>query len=362
MAVPATTGQMRTRLEDMEIGDYIPCSYKGSGTDAGSLYALGDPNKVEIVDPAVNIDGMFYFIKVARGKLIADRCVRTAISWNNLNLSGWMDGAKVSNVARGKTVTASSTYSDSGGTASASALVNGSTTIGGYSGWWAPSNGDKNPWVKIDLEYTYNVNKFRVYFGAATDKVVVKVSTNNIDFIPVATILNSKAADTWEEVTIETPAPARYVMFDGATVDNSYGYNVMRLYEVEVMAADQFPESARVRLPTGGVGYMGEHNTVVAEDTTYLGYGAFPSNNEWDTLVVGFPPDKIQEGMTLDNVFDVSTFRTLTTDVLAKGITHPHVYRVTRGGTLNRPHWVAFIASGSRSSLTGVRPLIEYEE
>ena len=78
MPVPATKGQLRTTVKDMEIGDYIACRYKSTGTNvAGNLSELGRATGTEIsVKGSITPDGVFYFVKVDKGLLIADRVIQ----------------------------------------------------------------------------------------------------------------------------------------------------------------------------------------------------------------------------------------------------------------------------------------------
>lgn len=93
MPVPATSGQLRTKLEDMQIGDYIACKYTASSGAAGSFSDLGGIVDTEI--PVASSDtpnGYFYFIKVDKGLLLADKVVQHSVSWNTLNKGGFISG------------------------------------------------------------------------------------------------------------------------------------------------------------------------------------------------------------------------------------------------------------------------------
>lgn len=93
MPAPATSGQLRTKLEDMQIGDYIACKYTASSGKAGSFSDLGGIVDTEIPVTSINVpNGYFYFIKVNKGLLIADRVVQHSISWNTLNAAGFIEG------------------------------------------------------------------------------------------------------------------------------------------------------------------------------------------------------------------------------------------------------------------------------
>jgi len=94
MAHPILTE--KTTIEDMEIGDCIPCRYKAPVSGAvGEFSELGTCNAAEISKNGnvATPDGKFYFIKVDKGLLVADRVVQTDISWKTLNDAGLIDGA-----------------------------------------------------------------------------------------------------------------------------------------------------------------------------------------------------------------------------------------------------------------------------
>ena len=94
MAHPILTE--KPTIEDMENwGIRIPCRYKAQVSGAaGGLFLNSAPvlpqkflKKVNVTTP----DGNFYFIKVDKGLLIADRVVQTNISWETLNNNGFID-------------------------------------------------------------------------------------------------------------------------------------------------------------------------------------------------------------------------------------------------------------------------------
>ncbi|PVC75086.1 hypothetical protein C2I27_04155 [Priestia megaterium] len=96
MPEPNTGGQLRTNITDMQVGDYIPCSYIANlaTNRRGYLVELGVSSKQEIPIPAnALVDGKFYFIKVDKGLLVSDRVVQTSISWNTLNSAQLVEGA-----------------------------------------------------------------------------------------------------------------------------------------------------------------------------------------------------------------------------------------------------------------------------
>lgn len=93
MPVPVTQGQLRTKLEDMQIGDYISCRYKAASGAVGLFSELGTCTAAEIpVTGTATPDGLFYFIKADKGLLIADRVIQHSISWNTINAVRLIEG------------------------------------------------------------------------------------------------------------------------------------------------------------------------------------------------------------------------------------------------------------------------------
>jgi WD40 repeat protein len=86
MAVPNTTGVMRTNLADMQIGDYIPCTYNIPSINIpGCFYNLGENKGIEIPYAGINAQdqyGLFYFVKVDKGTCVADRVIHNSVKWD----------------------------------------------------------------------------------------------------------------------------------------------------------------------------------------------------------------------------------------------------------------------------------------
>jgi hypothetical protein len=91
---PYNLGIERKSLTDMQIGDYIPCTYvAGTSGAIGTFSNLGVLTGTEIpVTSSATPNGMFYWIKVDKGLLVSDRCVQSSISWDTLNTNGFIEG------------------------------------------------------------------------------------------------------------------------------------------------------------------------------------------------------------------------------------------------------------------------------
>jgi hypothetical protein len=92
MPVPATIGQLRSKIEEMGIGDYIKTNY----TKQTNTISLGDKGYTEYPlegsDWSTASNGFFYFIKVARGLLVSDRTIFHSVTWVALNNNKLIEG------------------------------------------------------------------------------------------------------------------------------------------------------------------------------------------------------------------------------------------------------------------------------
>ena len=103
MAVPSTTGSLRTTLASMNIGDYIAFNYDTTATGvAGVVSNIGTATGIEIPTsgiaiPNVTNGNLAYFLKVREGMCISDRVVQNSISYNTLNSAKYIEGKIQSN-------------------------------------------------------------------------------------------------------------------------------------------------------------------------------------------------------------------------------------------------------------------------
>lgn len=180
----------KTKIEDMEIGDCIPCRYYAltSGT-AGLFSHLGtwpSNNEIPLLGSATP-NGLFYFIKVDKGLLIADRAVQHSISWNALNSARYIEG-KYSNTTSmyagitNNVLLNSVNYTSNFTLASSTSLsVTGRSTTAG-NGQWNRSlpitNNVSSFYLKFKLKQIANGVEFYLHHNNAT--------TNNIVYISIS--------------------------------------------------------------------------------------------------------------------------------------------------------------------------------
>ncbi|WP_339169361.1 hypothetical protein MKX75_09075 [Paenibacillus sp. FSL R5-0341] len=96
MAAPATTGQLREKLSDMEIGDYIVWKY--DNTISGYIFGGSTTGYTEIPLTGNPLASMplkyfWYAIKVDKGLLIADRVISNTVAWDWLNSNKFVEGS-----------------------------------------------------------------------------------------------------------------------------------------------------------------------------------------------------------------------------------------------------------------------------
>ncbi|TPG68724.1 hypothetical protein EEL31_10325 [Brevibacillus laterosporus] len=100
MPRPKSNGELRTDIESMNIGDYVPCTYTATSDKVGRFENVGVITGDELViersgASLTNPNGYFYFIKVDKGLLIADRNIQSDISWKSINEGKFIEGAFV---------------------------------------------------------------------------------------------------------------------------------------------------------------------------------------------------------------------------------------------------------------------------
>jgi hypothetical protein len=96
-----SAGSVRTKLQNMLIGDIISCKYIATSGSVGTFSELGITSLPLISQmSSATPNGSFYFVHVGydingRMKLIADRNIQHSISWDTLNTKGIANGSGI---------------------------------------------------------------------------------------------------------------------------------------------------------------------------------------------------------------------------------------------------------------------------
>lgn len=148
MPAPNTGGVLRTRIQDMQVGDYIVWKSNGSAyiMDGDTTGYVERPVK-GATDTQLPYAGTYWYgIKVDKGLIIADRMVQHSVSWDALNVKGIIEGRKITLLDG----TRGLFRSLGGGNAYADVMGDKATSDQGQGAW--PTN---NEWDKYIVKGDY---------------------------------------------------------------------------------------------------------------------------------------------------------------------------------------------------------------
>jgi hypothetical protein len=353
-----------TSLVNMEIGQCIPCRYTApTSGQVGSFSELGSCIATEIpITGSATPDGLFYFIKVDKGLLIADRVIQHSISWDILNTRGFIDGKVFIN-----DITSQSQLIDDGHYGARNLAFD--DTIGGYtSASWEADANDKKGWVGQDFGTQKIIKVYSI--SACTDYP----ANSPIDW----TFEGSNDMTNWDVLDIQTGhswvgGETKYFFIDNIqgyryyriNVTNCGGTGYVIISEIEM---SEFNIPCLIRSLSGGCGYADIDGNLTF---TNKFKGAFPTNNEVDKYIINSDLNgKIVAG---DN--DVWHYDDMFSHCKETGVsgtwydgkgnsnTVNNKYRVLRG-IRNRTINPDVAAGPSSNSVTdrGFRPVLEYTE
>lgn len=363
MGVPNTGGQLRTRIQDMQVGDYIKASYT-TGT-LGTNIELADKGYAEypltgsLWSSAPN--GFFYFIKVdgkpGSGSLyIADRVIFHSVAWNTLNSNDLIQGR--SNMVKDHTgvirsLGGGNSYAGktnlipkmTSNTAPSGVVSASSEYSSLYAAYFAFDRGS-NSWVSLDNQ---SENWIAYDFGKkqkVTQYAVTSYNHSERQFDP-----KSWTFEGWDGV-------------DWVALDNQVNQSFTASAQKKVYTSSVQGEFSKYRLKVSAIngstrvaiGELEMFDGTAISSLTDQGLGAWPQDNEYDKYIVGLFGGA-------DDVWHWSNVETICQDTLINGIfgmPTANTYRTVRGYTdvkrLNGTVASSVVAS------RGFRPCFEYQE
>jgi|SRR5579875_1513824 len=367
MPVPATTGQLRTKVSDMQIGDYISCDMDFTHSWDTMFYNMGSASLAEIpvngLSATTNPKGSFYFVKVAKGLLVADRVVLNTWSWDAMNSNKFIQGRPWDN---GNIIPAMTSNTSPSGVASASSIFSSSNDafhafnrIAEIDGWQTAVVSDINgQWLAYEFPTPKVIRKYTIKMGtnnlgSKTPKQWVFEAFDGTNWIVLHNgysstqwVASEKRGFTFLNNTAYTKYRIRFIAnFDTPNT-------LIRVDEVEMMDTVGI-----IRSLTGGVACADVNgNNAGAAFTS--GCGAFPANNEWDKYIVNSDlGGKIKKGD--DNVWHWSPLYTWTQDTFQS---HGNNTRMIRGFSSMGIDFTNYGSSSDNSNSFGFRPVFEYKE
>ena len=368
---------------DMNIGDCILCRYRSAFADSiGIPYHLGVVDADTIIpDTGATItNGYFYFVKVAKGLLIADRVVQHSISWDKLhagtthNPGSFIDG-KGMVITPNALVTASAYYVSPTGYLLPEFIFDNDKTKGWY------INADALPvegshWVKVEFKTPVRVNKISISCNsihASVKNFTLQASDNNASWVNLYSGINSAYNNSDSIFAFENVESYKYYRILVIDSYSSYGKTYCGISELKMFNdnTDVVERvSAYVRSISGGVAYADANGQ---KSLTDRNLGAWPINNEWDTYIANSDLDgKITPGddniWHRDYVFSLCKETNLTATYVnyqnaTTGFNNTH--RICRGYDKRTENgWRGFtcVVSLTAFSFAGFRPVLEYVE
>ena len=293
-------------------------------------------------------NGIFNFIKVDKGLLIADRVIQHSISWDTINSGGLIEGKNIAtDLCNGGTITASPNENVSYGKAKAfDNLLNVGSDM-----WWAT---DLPAWIQYNFTSAVVVNSISMlgYTNSSYDPKDIDVLGSNDGTNYTLLYTNASLPHLnggWVTVYFNnTTSYSQYKIY----IRSVYSETALLLTEIEM----KYDLNLIIRSLSGGVAYRGANPYTF--NTTDLGFGAFPDSNEWDSHIRNNDLDgKITKGnQNVWNWCHLSSW-TKNTPITALGVVSTRVHRGK-----NSEKYFALVGSGTANNSIGFRPVLEYKE
>jgi hypothetical protein len=365
MAMPATTGTLKTRVQDMEIGDYIVCNYLAASGAAGTFSNLGGAAGTEIpVAGSATPNGTFYWIKSARGLLIADRCVQHTRTWDSINTSKCIQGMPWD---AGNIIPTMTSNTSPSGVASAGSSISESRDA------WQAFNKSTSSWWSSNALATSGSEYLSYEFVSPTKIYSYAISSRNDGYLTTApktwtfegydeTTQLWRTLDSQVNITGWSAGQKRLFLLSTPATFKKYRVNVtfnngdatLCIAELEMMDTIGI-----IRSLTGGVAYADANGNTSLSNTDSISFGNFPSTNEYDKYIINFPQKLIEPGKTLNDIFHNDTCFVWTQDTPITSIGSSS-NRVVRGHAY--PKFSSDFPSNITSIDLGFRPVFEFRE
>lgn len=295
--------QIKNKLSDMEVGDIIPCRYTVLTVgEVGYFSELGycDRELVDLSSATALPDGKFYFVKVDRNKLIADRNIQRNIKWNTINTKDIIDKTSFSDlygVANTNNtnkilqdVTSNQTedgvfYGSSENNTTNEAYFN--CFISDETVWWDTGNTDASNYIgyKITNGTNIKINGFKVkkvkgssqYYPKSIKIEVIKQGEENFTTVFMGENFKPDVAQFFSIKPISCTEIK-------VTIGN-YSSTQRRLVKIELFNSDEDISitSYNISVPKGGVAHY--DNDTLSYSLENKNGGGYPKCNDWDTYV-----------------------------------------------------------------------------
>ena len=366
MPMPATVGQLRTKVSEMEIGDYIRFTFDYG--DWIKSFIPTDDYSIEcnvVGESLTSGHRRLYLVKVAKGLLVADRVVRHSLSWDSINGFKYIQGIPKD---FGNIIPTMTSNNSPSGVASASNNQD-SPSYGAFRAFdkgasaqkypWQTS-GTKQGWLQYEFETPkvitgYSIDPKFDYPNCSPKTWTFEGSNDGITFKVLHQVQNQTGWKAGEIRKFSFFNQESFKMYRINATENDGG-TVLAILELEM-----YETTGIIRSLTGGVAYAdanGNKATIPLSPQT----GGWPTNNEWDKYIINFPKELIQEGRTLDDIFHWNGIAAWCQETPINGLngTGINTYRVHRGRLSIKD--VNMGVSSASVNFIGFRPVFQYIE
>lgn len=376
-------------LDNMQVGDCIPCKYTAYSGYAGYFSELGTCIKDEIPIAGTAIpDGLFYLIKTDKGTLIADRVLQTSISWDNLNSAKYIENHMhcfdngvinpSANVMSDYSITGNfteyvDTYSDMklyyafSNTCSLESKYNIVRSLynrGANSTNYVQVNFINPTLIKYIIMQGWGYGSTNPSLQQGCKGYKIEGSNDNTNYTTLVDSSDSIWAYFETIINLNNNTAYKYykITFKGSNYTD-YGICIgrIRLY-------NSLPNMKIIRSLFGGCAYADANGN---KTLTNASKGAWPTSNEWDKYIVNSDlKDKITKGD--DNIWHYKSLFSWCKDTAINGTwndgkgnssTASNVHRILRG-IINRNTWpdTSWGTSSNVDASIGFRPVLNYVE
>lgn len=391
-----------SNLLGMAVGDCIPCRYTATTSgQAGYFSELGTCIANEIpVTGTTTPDGLFYFVKTAKGTLVADKVLQTSVTWDALNAANFIEG-KPYNGNILNSVFNTSLPSNNGFTlvpTGVSGVITGNEWCLNEVNSWGSYSYQNSQVISPTSTYSFetkgrvlqgNWYVFDIYDGTkrhgiyatptsikATNGEPILMDMTKDRVIKIITYGQYKYELYVDNILIKTYDLSFYISTNDYTNCIMFGNlntadsTVCYVKYFKIQYGVLLEKDALIRSLSGGCAYVDANGN---KSTTDVSKGAWPVTNEWDKYIVNsdlngkITPEDVNIWHHFRNADKGIGVISWCRDTPITGI-GPNTNRILRGrytyasSAYSYKQYVSNSASSNVTTAAGFRPVLEYIE
>jgi len=282
-------GSLVSSLEEMKVGDFIPCRYTAISGVAGSFSELGTCTTTEIpVTGTATPDGKFYFVKSDKGFLIGDRVIQTNISWNILNNAKYIEGNKLSSniIMKTSDIPIMTSNTVPSGTVAVSSYH---TSFPAYlafdkstSTMWSTLSPTTTGWLSYKFIVSKMIKSYKITPFAIPSRAPKTWTFEGSNDGSSWTVLDSQTVTNWVASTSKLFYISNIQAFLYYRINITANNGDSELLQISEFDMFEGVDIGYIRSLSGGNSYLDASGNSSISNSSL---GAWPSSNEWDTYI-----------------------------------------------------------------------------